>query len=593
MLGRPDKKVVRLEVNGDPCEVAVEPRTTLLEALRYQLKLTGSKQGCDKGDCGACTVLIDGRPRLSCITLAVQAEGRKVTTIEGLAQGGQVHPVQDAFDLCGALQCGFCQSGMMLSAAALLEKTPRPTREQIKAALCGQPLPLHRLHPDHRRGRGGGRPARGERARRAAHHRGRAVNTPPKSSRGGVITTPGGVAAARPATSVVGRRLRKLDGLKKATGEAIYADDIQLPRMLHCKLLRSPHAHARIKKIDFTRCLAHPGVVEVLQGSELPTRYGVIPWTQDEQALNADKVRFIGDAVAAVAAVDELAAEEALELIDVEYEVLPALVEPEAALDDAQNELHEANKHGNVTKHVKPRLRRGRRGDGEERRGGRGRLLLRRLAPTPRSSPTARSPSTTARATSPSGSSTQIPHYVHRELARVLELAPRAVRVIQPLLGGAFGGKSDPFSLEFVVAKLAMKTGRPVKCLFTREEVFCAHRGRHPMKMRFKVGLAKDGAHRGGRLEDPDRRRRLRARSGWSPPTTPASCSPGPTASRPTASTRPASSPTSRPAGPSAATAACSPASPSRSPSTWPPRSSASIPSRCGGATSSASRPRR
>mgnify|MGYP001215702311 CR=1 FL=1 len=136
-MPRPPKQLIRLDVNGDRHEVAVEPRTTLLEALRYELNLTGSKQGCDKGDCGACTVLVDGRPTLSCISLACMAEGRKVTTIEGLAQGNRAHPVQDAFDVCGALQCGFCQSGMMLSAAALLEENPRPSRDDIKEALSG------------------------------------------------------------------------------------------------------------------------------------------------------------------------------------------------------------------------------------------------------------------------------------------------------------------------------------------------------------------------------------------------------------------------------------------------------------------------
>ena len=124
-------------MNSDLHEVAVEPRATLLEAIRYTLKLTGSKQGCDKGDCGACTVLIDGRPTLSCISLAVEGQGRKITTIEGLANGNHAHPVQDAFDVCGALQCGFCQSGMMLSAAALLEQNPRPSRDDIKEALSG------------------------------------------------------------------------------------------------------------------------------------------------------------------------------------------------------------------------------------------------------------------------------------------------------------------------------------------------------------------------------------------------------------------------------------------------------------------------
>ncbi len=137
MAERPPKQLVTLTVNGDRHQVAVEPRTTLLEALRYVLKLTGSKQGCDKGDCGACTVLMDGRPHLSCISLAFEAQGRKVVTIEGLAPGNRAHPVQDAFDLCGALQCGFCQSGMMLSAAALLERNARPSRDEIKDALSG------------------------------------------------------------------------------------------------------------------------------------------------------------------------------------------------------------------------------------------------------------------------------------------------------------------------------------------------------------------------------------------------------------------------------------------------------------------------
>ncbi len=137
MHGRPDKLLVELDVNGDRHQIAVEPRATLLEALRYTLKLTGTKQGCDKGDCGACTVRVDGKPILSCLSLAVEAQHKKVSTIEGLAKNGCMHPVQDAFDLCGALQCGFCQSGMMLSAAALLERNAKPTREEIKVALSG------------------------------------------------------------------------------------------------------------------------------------------------------------------------------------------------------------------------------------------------------------------------------------------------------------------------------------------------------------------------------------------------------------------------------------------------------------------------
>jgi aerobic-type carbon monoxide dehydrogenase small subunit (CoxS/CutS family) len=137
VLGRPQKILISLDLNGQRYELAVEPRSTLLEAIRYTAGLTGSKQGCDKGDCGACPVLSNGAPILSCISLAVEHQGDRITTIEGLAQGCKVHPVQDAFDLCGALQCGFCQSGMMISAAALLERNPKPTREQIKEALSG------------------------------------------------------------------------------------------------------------------------------------------------------------------------------------------------------------------------------------------------------------------------------------------------------------------------------------------------------------------------------------------------------------------------------------------------------------------------
>jgi aerobic-type carbon monoxide dehydrogenase small subunit (CoxS/CutS family) len=136
-------RIVELDVNGDRCQVAAPDHWTLLEVLRYRLGLTGSKQGCDKGDCGACTVLVDGRPVLACLTLAATAAGQRVTTIEGLAPahraagGTGADPVQEAFDQCGALQCGFCQPGMMLSARALLAHTPRPTRDEIRAALAG------------------------------------------------------------------------------------------------------------------------------------------------------------------------------------------------------------------------------------------------------------------------------------------------------------------------------------------------------------------------------------------------------------------------------------------------------------------------
>lgn len=291
---------------------------------------------------------------------------------------------------------------------------------------------------------------------------------------------------------VVGRSHRKIDGLAKATGQAVYADDIVLPGMLHAKTLRSPHPHARIVSIDASRAEALPGVHAVITGTDLPVRYGVIPWTPDENALAVERVRFIGDEVAAVAAVDEDTANEALELIEVEYEVLPHYLTPEDALADDVVPLHENKRGNNVSKHVQ--LEFGTVDEAFEE----AEVTLEGEYSFHGSTHGAIEPHCAVAQYGADGvltvwSATQITHYVHRALARVLELPPQKIRVIQPCLGGAFGGKSDPFSLEFCVAKLAMKTGRPVKMLWTREEVFYAHRGRHPMQMRYKTSASTDG----------------------------------------------------------------------------------------------------
>jgi 4-hydroxybenzoyl-CoA reductase alpha subunit len=290
----------------------------------------------------------------------------------------------------------------------------------------------------------------------------------------------------------VGKRARKVDGIHKATGQAVFTDDIQLPGMLHGKFLRSPHAHARIVSIDASAALALPGVHAVITGRDLPIRYGVIPWTQDENALAVDKVRFIGDEVAAVAAVDEDTANAAVRLIRVQYEPLHGYLDPRESLARHEPAIHEGHKGGNVSKHVRLEF-----GDVEAA-----------LAASPvvveddyAFHGTAHAPIEMHCAIARMGgdgvltvwSSTQIPHYVHRALARVLELPAHRIRVIQPEIGGAFGGKSDPFAFEFCAALLAMRTGRPVKFLLTREETFYTHRGRHPMQMRFRTGCDREG----------------------------------------------------------------------------------------------------
>ncbi len=297
--------------------------------------------------------------------------------------------------------------------------------------------------------------------------------------------------------AVIGGRNRRVDAIAKATGRAVYTDDIALPGMLHGKILRSPHPHARIVSIDASRALALPGVHAVVTGRDMPTKYGIIPWTRDEEPLAVDRVRYIGDAVAAVAAVDEDTAIRALELIDVEYDVLPAILDPEQALTPPEGTppIHEPKKpghNGNITKIVRLEFGEVDRELEESDVVVEGEYFFEGTTHAPIE------PHCAIGYYDPSGkltvwSSTQVPHYLHRELARVLDLDVARVRVVQPTVGGGFGGKSEPFDLEFCVALLSMRTGRPVKILYTREEVFYAHRGRHPMGFRAKLGATRDG----------------------------------------------------------------------------------------------------
>ncbi len=291
---------------------------------------------------------------------------------------------------------------------------------------------------------------------------------------------------------VIGKPNPKIDGLAKATGSALYTDDLVLPGMLHAKLLRSPHAHARIVRIDDSAARALPGVHAVITGRDLPVKYGVIPWTQDETALAVDKVRFIGDPVAAVAAIDEDTANAAIKRIRVEYELLHAFLDPRESLVRHEPRIHEDKKDGNISKSVQLSF-----GDVDAELAG-AELVVEGDYLFHGTTHAAIEPHCALAQVAADGlltlwSSTQITHYVHRALAKVLGLPAARIRVVQPALGGAFGGKSDPFSLEFCVAKLAQLTGRPVKMLWTREEVFYAHRGRHPMQMHYRTGVTREG----------------------------------------------------------------------------------------------------
>ena len=299
---------------------------------------------------------------------------------------------------------------------------------------------------------------------------------------------------------VLGKPRRRVDGRAKVTGHTRFADDIVLPRMLHMKLLRSPHPHALIEEIDAEKAKAHPGVHLVLTGKDFPVTFGILPVSQDEYPLAPEHVRYVGDPVAAVVARDEQTATEALDLISVRYKPLKTISDPLEALQNAEPRIHAYSELGNIH-----RLQAFEFGDVEDSfkksdfvfddlffYEGNTHLPIEQHA--------------AVAAVDGEGkltlwSSTQVPHYVHRSLARVLQLSPTQIRVIATPNGGGFGGKCDVCNHEMVAAKAAVLLGRPVKICLNREEVFYMHRGRHPVLMKFRTGVTKDGKLTGMHLQ--------------------------------------------------------------------------------------------
>ena len=292
--------------------------------------------------------------------------------------------------------------------------------------------------------------------------------------------------------SVIGKPLPKPDAVAKVTGRAIYADDMLPARTLHCRILRSPHPHARILSIDTSAARRMPGVQAVITGADLPIKFGILPVTQDERALEHEKVRYVGDPIAAVAAVDEEIAAAACDAISVEYEVLEPVMSIDEALAVSKDErIQDYGGPNNIHKLVALEF-----GDvdGGFEKADHVRedvFFFQGNTHLPMEQHSAIATFVDGRVTL--WSSTQVVHYVHRALAKVLELPMNRIRVIGAAHGGGFGGKTDPFAHEIIVCKLAMLTGRPIKCTLTREEVFYAHRGRHPVLMWVRTGVTKDG----------------------------------------------------------------------------------------------------
>ena len=298
--------------------------------------------------------------------------------------------------------------------------------------------------------------------------------------------------AAEEDLKIIGTPFRRVDGRAKVTGQTRFADDVQFPRTAFVKLVRSTVPHARIRNIDFSGALAMYGVLGTLVGEELPDSFGIMPVSEDEHALAIDTVRFVGDPVAAIAAISEDIAHAAALAVKVEYELLPTISSVADALATPKPQIHDYADDGNIHKKVSLKF-------GEVEQGFEDADLIleddffydgsNHLAIEQHSSIALTEDDDRVTVYS----STQCPHYVHRALTKTLGLPSSRIRVIACSNGGGFGGKSDPFNHEIVVAKLALKLGRPVKITLTREEVFYCHRGRHPVQMHLKTGFRKDG----------------------------------------------------------------------------------------------------
>lgn len=453
-----EQRQIGFWVNGEFRQLEVSGNAMLLDVLRDELRLTGTKKGCGHNACGSCTVIVGGETVRSCVYPARRADGKQVETIEGLAASGQLHPLQQAFIDSGAVQCGFCTPGMIMGAKALLDQNPQPSREEIIDALAGN---LCRCTGY----------AKIIEAVEAAAGVGKPRERRPRLS-----------------TEVVGHGMPRPDARAKVTGEAVFTADLYFENMLHAKVLRSENPHARLLKVDTQRAKALPGVAAVVTAEDVPGAKNHGLARQDWPVLAYDKVRYVGDAIAVVAAESEEIAQEALKLIEVAYEPLPVVSSAEEALAPDAPEVHEG---GNVLEQI--RLRRG----DAEKGFAEADVIVEQEYRTPTGDHAFLEPEAAVgliddqdRVLVYVGS--QIPFSDREQIAASLGVPQDQVRVIQTKIGGAFGGKED-IAGQIHVALLARLTGRPVKLVYTRQESMIAHPKRHACVIRLKTGAQKDG----------------------------------------------------------------------------------------------------
>ncbi|HXD09684.1 MAG TPA: molybdopterin cofactor-binding domain-containing protein, partial [Anaerolineales bacterium] len=515
---------LQLAINGTKHEIDSVPSETLLSAVR-RLGFYGVKFGDEHGLSGSDTVLLDGKPVNAGSMLAAQAEGHNIVTIEGLGEHPEqgwrktdgLHPLQKAFVESGAIQCGYCTPGQILAAKSLLEKNPNPSEEQVREAISGvlcrctgylkpvqailkaaavmrgdEPVNWDSVNWD--LGSWSDQPPSGQPS-----------DTP--SEQMNVMTRPKVVVTAQTQTyQTVGKPEKKVDAVKLVQGKPAFTADMDIRGMLYARVLRSPHAHARIKNIDASKARELKGVAAVLTWQDIPRvvystagQSDPIPGPLDAFSLD-NKVRFVGDRVAMVAAESPEIAERALGLIDVEYEILDAILDSRDSMKPEAIKIHDelefvnfadSNPEKNLAAHIRIDI-------GDVEKGFKeADEIFEAEYEVPKVQQAHIEPHVCVTYWDEDDrlvirTSTQVPFHVRRMLAPVLNLPVKRIRVIKPRIGGGFGGKQEVL-MEDVPAHLTIATKRPVVYEYTREEEFIGARSRHPMKIKMKTGVKRDG----------------------------------------------------------------------------------------------------
>jgi len=462
---------ISLTVNGHQHSLTVNADETLADALRKRLKLTGTKIGCEEAECGVCTVLVNGEPTLSCVYPAARSDGKDILTIEGLAntEDGKLilHPLQDAFVQHGAVQCGFCIPGQIMTSYALLKRNPDPTSDELRHALKDTLC------------RCAGYPTIES-----------AIMDAAKALRTGEPIHPPHIQDSINAKGVIGHSQIRPDAIEKVTGDAIYTDDLEFDNMLFAHVRRAGVPHAILKSLDISKAKEFPGVVAVLTAEDIPAEHnhGLVVFDWPVMVGIGERIRYVGDALAIVAAETQEIAEQAVALIEAEFEPQTVIKDAVQSYQPDAPKLHES---GNLLKHIK--VRKGNMAEGFAK----AEVVLEHTFHTAITDHAFLEPECSIAVPLENGRmevyvGSQIPYQDRTQVSRVLGWPEERVRIVGQLMGGGFGGKEDVMG-QIHSAMLANATGRPVKLLFDRHESLVVHPKRHATQIRVKLGAMKDG----------------------------------------------------------------------------------------------------